>query len=144
MRVLAEKELASLQEQFGHLQEQYHTLNEQHRQVQEANRTTYDNLHQQLKHKDDILTAANHHIEELETEKEALKRYEAQYLASSEAIVKASVAREIHVTWLEGERRALKEHAARLYQEKMQAEALVARAQRQGFLVVPGNAPATE
>lgn len=126
------------------MEEHFHTLQAQHHQAQRAAQAAYASLEQQFKEKEDLLKTANDHIDQLEMDKDALLVYKAQYHANADAFMRASVGREIHMAWVEGKCHVLREQSVRLYQGKHEAEGMVALAQRQGFVVVPGNAQALQ
>lgn len=99
----------------------------------------YGILQRQFEDTNDRLRIAHLDVRRLEADTDTLRAYEDEYRRYQKDFIRLDAAREIHVGWVEGCLEVFKERASKLYQEKREAEALVAEARRQGFL--PASPP---
>lgn len=100
----------------------------------EASRHRCGLLQRQFEDTNDHLKVAHLDVRHLETENDALRAYEEEYQRNQVEFIRINASREIHISYVEGCLQEFKSRVVKLYQEKLEAEDLVAQARRQGFL----------
>lgn len=91
-------------------------------------------LQRQFEDTNNRLRVANLDIRCLEAENTSLRAYEEEYRRIQDEFIKINASREIHIGWVEGQLQEYKSRVTNLYDQKLQAEALVAEVRHQGFL----------